>query len=181
MPFSGDASARQHGERVQVRKRRRRCRVGQVVGRHINRLHAGDGALHRRGDPFLQLAHFRAQRRLVSHGRRHAAQQGRHFRTRLGKPENVVDKQQHVGTGLIAEIFRHRQRCRSATQQPRARRFIHLAEHHDGLIYNVLARVADRRFLHFQPEIVPLRRPLPHACEARITALKYALNRAISS
>ena len=37
--------ARQHGGRVEVGEGGRRRRVGQVVGRHVDRLHRGDRAL----------------------------------------------------------------------------------------------------------------------------------------
>ena len=56
-----------------------------------------------------KFAHFRGQRRLISDGAGHAAQQRRHFRAGLRESENVVDEQQRVGAGFIAEIFGHRQ------------------------------------------------------------------------
>ena len=52
---------------VKVRKHSDRGRVRIVVGRHINRLHRGNGTCFRGGDTFLQLAHFFSQRRLVTH------------------------------------------------------------------------------------------------------------------
>src|SRR5262249_2639395 len=51
---------------VQVRERRRGRRVGQVVGRDVDRLHRRDRALLRRGDPLLERAHLRRERRLVT-------------------------------------------------------------------------------------------------------------------
>ena len=61
-----DDRARQVGRRVEVRERRRRGRVGVVVGRHVDRLDRGDRALLRRGDALLELAHLGQQRRLVA-------------------------------------------------------------------------------------------------------------------
>src|SRR5437763_8549184 len=68
--FLGDRP-RQHSGRVEVREHRRRRRVGEVVGRHVDRLHGGDRALARGGDPLLQLSHLGLERRLVADLRRH--------------------------------------------------------------------------------------------------------------
>ena len=68
--------ARQHGGRVQVGEGRGGRRVGQVVGRHVDRLDRGDRALVGRGDALLQRAHVGGERRLIAHRGRDAAQQG---------------------------------------------------------------------------------------------------------
>ncbi len=104
------------------------------------------------GDAFLQFAHFRGQRRLITDGAGHAAQQGRHFRTGLRETEDVVDEQQRVGAGFVAEIFGHGQGAQGHAK-PCTRRLVHLAEDHDGLIDDVFAGGADLGFLHFEPEI----------------------------
>ena len=96
-------------ERVELAERRGRGRVGRIVGRHVHGLHRRDGPLLGRGDPLLQGAHLRGQRRLITHGRRHAAQQGRHFAAGLREAEDVVDEQQRVGAGRVAEVLGHRQ------------------------------------------------------------------------
>ena len=88
--------ARQHGGGVQMRERGGGRRVGQIVGRHVNRLHRGDRALVGGGDAFLQIAHLGRQGRLITHRAGNTAQQRRHFRTGLGEAEDVVDEQQHV-------------------------------------------------------------------------------------
>src|SRR3546814_20561935 len=51
-----------------------------------------------RGDAFLQDAHFLGQGGLVTHRRRHAAEQRRLFVTGQGVAVDVVDEQQHVLT-----------------------------------------------------------------------------------
>jgi hypothetical protein len=89
-------------------KRVCRGRVGEVVGRHVDRLHRGDGSLVRRGDALLQLAHLGRECRLVADGARHPAEQRRYLRAGLDEPEDVVDEEQHV-LALIAEVLRHRQ------------------------------------------------------------------------
>ena len=82
--------------RVEVRERRRRRRVGQVVGRHVDGLERRDRSLLRRRDAFLQHAHLGGQRRLVADGAGRAAEQRRHFGARLREAEDVVDEEQHV-------------------------------------------------------------------------------------
>src|SRR6266516_2499621 len=72
-----DNRAREHRRRVEVRERGRRRGVGEVVGRHVDRLDRGHRALVRRGDPLLQLAHLGRERRLVADGARHAAEERR--------------------------------------------------------------------------------------------------------
>src|SRR6185436_7074190 len=69
----------QHGGRVQVGKGCSGRRVGQVVCRHIDRLHRGDGSPLRRGDALLELPHFGRQGWLVADGGGHTSEQGGHF------------------------------------------------------------------------------------------------------
>ena len=80
----------------------------------------------RRRDALLQLAHLGQQRRLVADGRRHAAEQRRHFRPGLREPEDVVDEEQHVLAFRVAEVLGDGQR-RQPDAQARARRLRHLA------------------------------------------------------
>ena len=97
----------------------------RVVGRHVDGLHRCDRALVGGGDALLQRAHVGGERRLITHRRRNAAEQRRHFRTGLGKTEDVVDEEQHV-LALIAEIFGNGE-ARKADACARARRLVHLA------------------------------------------------------
>ena len=96
--------ARQNGLRIQMCEGRGGRRVGQIVGRNVNGLHGRDRTLGRRRDAFLQRAHVGGERRLIAHGGRNAAEQGGHFRTGLGKAEDVVDEEEHV-LPLVAEMF----------------------------------------------------------------------------
>ena len=123
-----------------------------------------------RGDAFLELAHFRGQRRLIAHGAGHAAEQRRHFRAGLGEAEDVVDEQQRVGAGFIAEILGHGQ-GREGHAETRAGRLVHLAEDHDGLVDDALAGVADLGVLHFQPEVVAFAGAFADAGEDGIAAV----------
>ena len=106
--LAGDA-ALEVDERVQVGEGVGRGGVGRIVGGDVHGLHRRDGAVLGAGDAFLQLAHFRGERRLVTDGAGHAAEQRRHFRTGLREAEDVVDEQQRVGAGFVAEVFGHRQ------------------------------------------------------------------------
>ena len=96
--------------------------------------------------------------------------QGRHFAAGLREAENVIDEQQRIGPGLIAEIFGHRQR-RQGDAQTGSGRLVHLAEHHAGLLDDVAAGVADLGFLHFQPQVGSFAGSLADAGEHRVTAV----------
>jgi hypothetical protein len=106
----GDLPA-QHGGGVQVREGGGRCGVGQVVRRHVHRLHAGDGAALGGGDALLHGAHFGGQGGLVTHGadgmrpsRADTSEPG------LGEAEDVVHEEEDVAAAAlliaIAEVLR---------------------------------------------------------------------------
>ena len=114
-----------------MRERGRRRRIGQVVGRHVDRLHRGDRALVRGGDALLQRAHVGRERRLIAHRRRNAAEQRRHFRAGLREAEDVVDEEQHV-LALVAEMLGDGE-AGEADAGARARRLVHLAVHQRAL------------------------------------------------
>src|SRR4051812_25584164 len=80
--------AGEHRGGVEVGERGVRRRVGDVVGRHVDRLQRRDRVTPRGGDPLLQLAHLVSQRRLVTHGTGHPAEQRGDFLTGLGEPED---------------------------------------------------------------------------------------------
>ena len=126
--------------------------------------------VRRAGDALLQLAHFRGQRRLITDGAGHAAQQRGHFRAGLREAEDVIDEQQRVGPGRIAEPLAHGQR-RQGHAQAGAGRLVHLAEHHGRLRDDRAVGLADLGFLHFQPEVVALAGPLADAGEHRVAAV----------
>ena len=146
-----------------MRERGRRSRVGQVIGRHVNRLYRGDRALLGRGDALLQRAHLGCQRRLIAYGGRHTAEQRGYLGAGLREAEDVVDEQQHVLTLDIAEILRHRQagKCHAHT---RSRRLVHLAVNQRGLVDNA-------GFLHLVVQIVALTGTLADAGEYGDTAV----------
>ena len=96
--------------------------------------------------------------------------QGRHFAAGLRETEDVVDEQQHVGAGRVAEIFGHRQ-GRKGHAQTGAGRLVHLAEDHARLLDDAAAGIADLGLLHFQPQVVALAGPLADAGEDRIAAV----------
>ena len=151
-----DDRAREHGRRVEVGERVRRRRVGEVVGRHVDRLHRRDRALVRRRDALLQLPHLGGERRLVADGARHAAEQRRDLGARLDEAEDVVDEEQHV-LALVAEVLRHRQ-AGEADAQARARRLVHLAVDERDLVDHL-------GLGHLEQEVVALARALADAGE----------------
>ena len=154
---------RELGRRVEVRERRRRGRVGVVVGGHVDRLQRGDRVAARRGDALLQDAHLVGEVRLVAHRGRHAAEQRRHLGTGLREAEDVVDEEQHVLLLHVAEVLRHRE-GRQGDAQTRSRRLVHLAEDEGGL-------VEDARLLHLVDEVVALTGALADTGEHRHTTV----------
>jgi hypothetical protein len=155
-----------------VGERGRRRRVGQVVGGHVNGLHRGDRTLVGGGDAFLQRAHVGGQRRLITHGRRNTAEQRRHFRTRLGEAEDVVDEEQHV-LALVAEVLGDGQ-AGQRDAGAGARRLVHLAEHEGALRAGAAAggSLLTPGFDHFVIEVVAFAGALADAGEHRITAVR---------
>ena len=149
--------AREHRGGVEVGERGGGRRVGQVVGRHVDGLHRRDRAVAGGGDALLQRAHLGGQRRLVAHGGRHAAEQGRHLGAGLREAEDVVDEQQHVLLHLVAEVLGHGQ-AGQADAQARAGRLVHLPEDERGVL-------DDPRLAHLEVEVVALARALAHAAE----------------
>jgi peptide chain release factor 1 len=53
----------------------------------------------------LHLAHLVERRRLITDRRGHAAEQRRHFGSRLREAEDVVDEQEHVLVLHVAEVL----------------------------------------------------------------------------
>ena len=80
-----------------------------------------------------KFAHFGGQGRLIAHGRRACGPAGPTLRSRPGEAEDVVDEQQRVGAGRVAELFGHGQ-GRQGDAETRAGRLVHLAEDHGGLV-----------------------------------------------
>ena len=151
-----------------------RRRVGQIVGRHVDRLHGRDRALLRRGDALLQRAHVGGERRLIAHGGGDASEQRRHFGARLREAEDIVDEEQHV-LALVAEIFGDGQPGQ-ADAGAGARRLVHLAVHQrafGALGGALLARVLVHAGIdHLVIEVVALARALADAGEHRIAAMR---------
>ena len=56
---------------------------------------------------------------------------------KLGKPEDIIDKNQHILSLLIPEVFRHSQSSKPNTQ-PSTWGFIHLPKNHCGFIKNAV-------------------------------------------
>src|SRR5467141_2306402 len=98
--------AREHHGRVEMAEGGGGRRVGEVVGRHVDRLHRSDRTGLGRSDALLQAAHFLGEGGLVSHCGGHAAEQRRHLRTREGEAVDVVDEEQDVAA-FVTEILRH--------------------------------------------------------------------------
>ncbi|CAB4324763.1 unannotated protein [freshwater metagenome] len=140
-----------------------RRRVGVIVGGHVHSLQRGDGTTTGRGDALLQLAHFVGEGGLVTHGRRHTAEERGHLGTGLHETEDVVDEQQNVLVLHVAEVLSHGEGG-ERNAKAHARRLIHLAEDEGGLVDHA-------RLFHFHPEVGSLTGALAHSGEHRHTTV----------
>src|SRR5579864_5240610 len=108
-------------------ERRRRGRVGEVIGWDIDCLDRSDGSFCCRRNPLLQGTHVRRKRRLISDCRRNSPEQGRHLGAGLRESKDVVDEKKNILT-LITKILGNRE-----TGEPnpgaRPRRLVHLPIH----------------------------------------------------
>ena len=140
-----------------MRESRRRRRVCQVIGRHIDCLYGCDGTIFCRSDTLLQSTHLCLKGRLVTYGRRHTSKQRGNLRTGLRKTENIVNEKKHVLSTLVTEIFRH---CKTCQTNPHSGsgRLVHLTEYHGGLADNAGLR-------HFIVKVISLSGTLAYACK----------------
>ena len=97
----------QIGSRIKERKGRCRSRVGRVIGGDIHGLDRRDRTVLGAGNPLLQTAHLRRQRRLVADRAGHPAQKRRNFGAGLDEPKDVINKQQHILALFVPEVFGH--------------------------------------------------------------------------
>ena len=104
----GDRTLENNG-RIQVSESVSRRRVGQVIGRDVNRLEGSNRTLLGGGNTLLKVTHFLGQRGLIAHRRRRATEKRGHLGTSLGKTENVVYEKEHVLVLFVAEVLRHSQ------------------------------------------------------------------------
>ncbi len=154
-----------------MRERGRRRRVGEIVGRHVDRLDRSDRALGGRGDALLQRAHVGAEGRLVADRRGNPAEQRRDLGAGLGEAEDVVDEQQHVLAFGVAEMLGHGQ-AGQADPGARAGRLVHLAVDQRDLRLAEILEVDDAGFDHLVVEVVALAGTLADAGEHREAAMR---------
>merc|ERR1712047_211758 len=72
-------------------------------------IHRCDGSLLGGGDTLLHGTHVSGQGGLVTDSRGDKTEQGRHLRTSLGEPEDIVDEEQHVLALLVTEVLSNSQ------------------------------------------------------------------------
>ncbi len=162
--------AREDRRRIQVRERRGRRGVGQVVGGDVDGLNARDRAFVGRRDALLKSAHFGRQRGLITDGGGDSTEERGHFRARLREAENVVDEQENVLSFFVSEYSADGERAQRDARAS-SRRLIHLAVNQSRFRDDGLAGL-ELRFIHFQVEVVAFARALADACEAAHTAVR---------
>merc|ERR1712112_817542 len=148
----------QHSGGVQVSEGGGRGGVSQVVSGHVDSLHRCDGSLLGGGDALLHGTHVSGQSGLVTDSGGDTTEQGRHLRTSLGEPEDVVDEEQHVLTLLVTEVLSNSQSGEGNTGTG-ARGLVHLSVHQGDLGGLVLER-DDTTLNHLVVQIVALPGPL---------------------
>ena len=154
---------RQNDLCIQMREGSCRRRVGQVIRRHVNRLYGSDRTLFGRGDALLQSAHLGRQRRLITYGARHTAEQRGNLGTRLRETEDIIDEQQHVLPFHIAEVLRHSKTAQRHAHT-RAGRLIHLTVNQRRLVDNA-------GFLHLVIQVIAFTGAFTNAGKYRNTAV----------
>merc|ERR1719474_1855641 len=132
--------------------------VEGVDSGHVDGLHRCDGSLLGSGDTLLHGTHVSGQSGLVTDSRGDTTEQGRHLRTSLGEPEDVVDEEQHVLALLVAEVLGNSQSGEGNTGTG-ARGLVHLSVHQGDLGGLVLQR-DDTTLNHLVVQIVALPGPL---------------------
>ena len=108
-------------------------------------------------------AHLRCQGWLIACRGGHTPQQGRYFRTCLGKAEDVIDKQKHVLFFYVTEVL-SQGKPGQANPQTGSWRLVHLTENHGRFVNN-------SGFLHFKVKVVTLTGTLSHAGKDRVAAV----------
>ena len=98
---------------------------------------------------------------MVTDGRRDTTEQGRHLRTRLGEPEDVVDEEKHVLALLVTELLRDGETSERNTGTG-TRGLVHLTEDESDL--GISLEVDDTGLNHFVVQIVTLTRALADTC-----------------
>merc|ERR1719474_2630697 len=153
----GDTT-RQHSGGVQVSEGGGRSGVSQVVSGHVDGLHRCDGSLLGGGDTLLHGTHVSGQGGLVTDSGGNTTEQGRHLRTSLGEPEDVVDEEQHVLALLVTEVLGNSQSGEGNTGTG-TRGLVHLSVH-QGDLGGLVLEGDNTTLNHLVVQIVALPGPL---------------------
>ena len=132
-------------------------------------LHRCDGSLLGGGDTLLHGTHVSGQSGLVTDSRGDTTEQGRHLRTSLGEPEDVVDEEQHVLALLVTEVLGNSQSGQGNTGTG-ARGLVHLSVH-QGDLGGLVLEGDDTTLNHLVVQIVALPGPLTDTGEHRETTV----------
>merc|ERR1711936_560336 len=127
------------------------------------------GCLHEKIKENLHGTHVSGQSGLVTDSRGDTTEQGRHLRTSLGEPEDVVDEEQHVLTLLVTEVLSNSQSGQSNTSTS-ARGLVHLSVH-QGDLGGLVLEGDDTTLNHLVVQIVALPGPLADTSEHRETTM----------
>mmetsp|Transcript_21603 Transcript_21603/g.27489 ORF Transcript_21603/g.27489 Transcript_21603/m.27489 type:complete len:254 (-) Transcript_21603:657-1418(-) len=136
-------------------KMRKSCCWGwicKIISRHINSLDRSNRTSVCGSNTFLKFSQICSQGWLVTDSRWNSSQKSRHFRTCLSKSENIINKQKHILSLRVTEIF-----CNSQSGQSNSststRRFVHLTVNQSGL-GSRFSNFDNSRFNHFVVQII---------------------------
>ena len=159
-------------ERVELAEGGGRGRVGRIVGRHVHGLHRGDGPLVGRGDPFLQGAHFRGQRRLITHGATACGPSSADTSLPACEKRKMLSTNSSVSVPVVSRKYSAIVRADRATRR-RAPGGSFIWPNTMQVCSMTLRPVLPIfGFLHFQPQVGPFAGPLADAGEHRVTAVR---------
>ena len=108
-PFAGPL-AREHDGGREVAEGVDGGGIAEIVGGHVDRLHRGDGRRRRAADALFEIGEFGGEGGLIAEPRGKLPHEPRDLGAGLNEAEDVVDQEQHVLAGIVAEVFRHGQR-----------------------------------------------------------------------
>lgn len=143
----------QHSGGIQMCKSGGRGGISQIISRHVDSLHGGNGSLVGGGNTLLHSTHISGQGRLVTHSGGNTSQKSRHLRTGLSETENVIDEKQHILVLDITEILGHSQTSQGNTGTS-TWGLVHLTVHKGGL--GVSVELDHLGLNHFVVKIVTL-------------------------
>lgn len=107
---------------------------------------------------------------MITHSGGNSSQQGRHFGTGLGESEDIVNKQQHILTFFVSEIFSNSKSSKSDSGSSTGW-FVHLSVHQSTPGLFSFFEGDDPSGDHFMIQIISFSGSFSDSCEYRVTTM----------